>query len=226
LTDSQNAVRQAHIEVRRTARYALLGEYEGARDVRFVLHGYAQLAGRFLRKFNTLAQPGRLLIAPEALNRYYFETAPGVHAADAGVGATWMTREDRDAEMDDYTAYLDTLYAHTLQQIGGRPERIVALGFSQGAAAVARWIARDNAAVTDLVLCGGFLPDDVSPSTPALRGVTVTFVHGTQDRYATAARVGEAADSLQAAGVDARMIAFDGGHHIDAAALRTISAKV
>ncbi|HEX6693325.1 MAG TPA: hypothetical protein VF035_01355, partial [Longimicrobiales bacterium] len=127
-----STARELHIAVQKTARYAVLGDLADPREVWFVIHGYGQLARRFLRRFTSLVGDGRLIVAPEALNRYYFETSPGVHARDAGIGGTWMTHEDRETEIADYIAYLDQLYHFIIGGAQRVPARVVVLGFSQG----------------------------------------------------------------------------------------------
>src|SRR5207302_5058394 len=86
-------MREHSIKVRRSARYYTLGpdDERTVRDVWFVLHGYGQLAAQFIGIFEAVNDGTRLIVAPEALNRFYVagvETAP---AAERGVGATWMT---------------------------------------------------------------------------------------------------------------------------------------
>ena len=80
---------QTHeLEVPRTARVASFGSPEAA-ETWLVLHGYGQLASRFLRSFAVANRPGRLILAPEGLSRFYTSRDP------SRVGATWMTREAR-----------------------------------------------------------------------------------------------------------------------------------
>ena len=43
------------------------GEGGALREVWIVLHGYQQLARRFLRRFQPIAEPGRRIVAPEAV---------------------------------------------------------------------------------------------------------------------------------------------------------------
>jgi predicted esterase len=211
-----------HLAVAKTARYMILGDPASAREVWFVIHGYGQLASRFLRRFTTLNSGGRLIVAPEALNRYYFETSPGVHAQDAGIGATWMTREDRETEITDYVAYLETLYEHIIGTLPHPPLRIVALGFSQGAATAARWIARSSSRVTDVMLWGGFLPPEIEPGPNAFRGANLTLVHGSKDPYATPDRIARESQRLMAGGLHNSVVAFDGAHEVTDTALRTL----
>src|SRR3954465_8151819 len=92
-----------HIPVRRTARYYTLGDTSTTpRELWIVLHGHGQLAGAFIRYFGDLEDGGTLVVAPEALSRYYLVPIDSAPASERGVGATWMTREDRVHEIDDY----------------------------------------------------------------------------------------------------------------------------
>ena len=43
------------------------------RSVWLVLHGYRQLADRFVARFEPVASPERLIMAPEGLNRFYLD---------------------------------------------------------------------------------------------------------------------------------------------------------
>src|SRR5215211_5481963 len=138
------ALRQ--LAVRRTARYLTMGVPSPAtRELWYVCHGYGQLAAEFIRDFAVLDDDSRLVVAPEALNRFYKNPEPSRHRI-GGVGATWMTSEARELEIDDYVAYLDDLHAHlTADAVAGGADpdslRVRVLGFSQGAATAARWVA-------------------------------------------------------------------------------------
>src|SRR3712207_4878931 len=101
-------IEEAHIAVTRTARYYTLGANVMApREVWFACHGYGQLAGYFARHFEALDDGTRMIVVPEALSRFYFGEARGQHGAEAMVGATWMTREDREREIEDHVHYLE-----------------------------------------------------------------------------------------------------------------------
>lgn len=76
--------------VPRHARVGLVGDPDSAREAWLILHGYGMLAQGILHWFRAAERPGRLLVAPEGLSRFYLEEN-GVRR----VGASWMTREDR-----------------------------------------------------------------------------------------------------------------------------------
>src|SRR5881398_3935866 len=103
-----------HIGVSRSARYFTLGEKpQGVAEVWFACHGYGQLAARFLEKLRVLDDGRRCVVAPEGLSRFYLSESP----AERRVGASWMTREDRLAEIDDYVPYLDGVSADVFRSL-------------------------------------------------------------------------------------------------------------
>ncbi len=125
-------MQEHYFSTSRSARYFTLGSLEHAGDLWFVCHGYGQLAARFLERFHPLEAEGRCIVAPEGLSRFYLTESP----TERRVGASWMTREDRLHEIDDYVRYLDGMYA----KLAPRQARVTALGFSQGTATVCRWV--------------------------------------------------------------------------------------
>ena len=222
-------IRSHHIAVTRTARYCTLGEATpSVRELWIACHGYGQLAARFLEGLGALAEPTRLIVAPEALSRFYVQDTGGLHHAESPVGATWMTREDRLSEIDDYVAYLEQLFAHVRDSLdSAAPVRTVALGFSQGTATISRWAARTRTAIDDLVLWGGRLPSglDLAEAAVRWRRLRVTLVGGSRDRWLTEARLREDQAALEGHGIPARVLTFDGGHRLDDGTLRAIAAS-
>src|SRR3989454_2553078 len=122
-------VKEHHIDVSRTARYFALGDPARAGEVWFACHGYGQLAARFLEKLRVLDGGRRYLVAPEGLSRFYLSESP----TERRVGAGWMTRGDRPAEIEDYVRYLDAVYADGFWSLARAPLTAPALGVSQGA---------------------------------------------------------------------------------------------
>lgn len=205
-----------HLRVTRTARYHVLGDGGSAvREIWIACHGYGQLAERFLRHFRGIAHPGRLIAAPEALSRFYLDdTLP--HGPDARIGATWMTREDRDSEIADYVEYLDALAALLLSGRDRSPIRLVAFGFSQGVATAIRWLALGRTPVDRFIAWSGSLPHDldVAEYRDRLGTPPVTYVFGDADPLFDAARIAGQTDALAAAGVAVDLVRFPGAHTI------------
>jgi len=196
-----------HLPVTRTARYAIRGS-RAAHDVWFALHGYGQLAHRFVREFDCLT-PSRLVVAPEALNRFYLD------AAHRKVGATWMTREDRLTDIEDYVRYLDALAAAV--STDGPSRRVTVLGFSQGAATACRWLAQGRTRAHRLVVWAGEVPPDLDLTAAAARlgSLDVILVAGRDDGYITPKVLATMSARLSAHGIAHRTVTFAGGHAID-----------
>lgn len=218
-------VAEHHVEVPRTARYYTVGDRATARAVWLVLHGYGQLAGYFARHFAAHAA-GRLVVAPEALSRFYVAREDTTTGAPARVGASWMTREDRLAEIEDYVRYLDRALDAATAALDLAAVPLGILGFSQGAATAARWLAhrhRSGRAVPHaLVVWGGALPHDfdlAGADGDALRATRLTLVVGDRDEVATAALVAAQEARLRDAGVAYTLVRYAGGHRMDGGAL-------
>jgi predicted esterase len=209
-----------HVRVSRTARYLSLGDPGPAiREVWFVLHGYGQLAARFLSGFAALADGSRLIVAPEALSRFYLDPA-----GREKVGASWMTREDRLNEIADYVRYLDAVSAEVLGRLDRGAVRVHVLGFSQGTATASRWAAFGTPRVDRLVLWGGEVPPDLdlAAARERLASLDLELVVGSRDELYTPKVLARDEERLREAGIPHRVIRFQGGHEIDDAVLRRI----
>lgn len=214
----------------RTARYYLLGDQSPGpgRELWYAVHGYGQLAGRFLRHLEPLADGTRLIVAPEGLSRFYLEHPGRAGSAATRVGATWMTREDRESEIADHVAYLDALHDRILSSLGGPPSSVHLLGFSQGVATITRWLSLGRVRADHLVLWAGRVPQDILPlgDDHPLRRARIDVVTGDEDEFATPAVLEEQRGLFAAAGLEPRMHRHPGGHRLDAATLRAIAEAV
>jgi len=211
---------QAHrITVTRSARYYTLGDPQGADEVWIALHGYSQLAATFLRWFEPAAAPRRAIIAPEALSRSYYDETTARR-----VGASWMTKEDREAEIGDYLRYLDQLADQVLGTIPPRA-RLEVHGFSQGAATASRWAALGRHPVDRLVLWGGLVPPDLDLERlrVGLRGGSMMLIAGTTDRYVSQDALRNEHSRLAGVGLAVTVRSFTGGHSVDRSTLVAIA---
>ena len=197
------------LSVPRTARFFTLGdEHVSAADVWFVLHGYGQLAERFLHHFAALDDGTRRIVGPEGLSRFYLGTG-----RDDKIGASWMTRDDRLAEIADYVRYLDAVYA----MVGaGIARRVTVLGFSQGTATAARWLTQGAAQAHRLILWGGEVPPDLDLAAARERwsGTELTLVAGRTDQFITPKVLARDESRLREHGIAYRVERFEGGHEI------------
>lgn len=211
---------ERHISVPRTARYAMLGSLDAdLSEVWIACHGHAQLARRFIARFLPMERTDRLIVAPEALSRFYLEPPRiGPHGTDVPVGASWMTYEDRDAEIDDYVSYLDLVHDEIFSMVDRSQVRLIVLGFSQGVATVTRWIARGKVDPDRVILWAGMLPTelDTAAATRLTRRSPLTVVFGTSDQFARPDVVTQQEGRLRELEVPQNTVRFDGGHELHA----------
>lgn len=221
---TQAGITEHHLPVTRTARYYTRGVAARPLEVWFACHGYGQLAQYFLRRFDGLDDGTRLIVAPEALSRFYLGDPAGSHA-QARVGATWMTREDRLREIDDYVGYLDAVYRVVM---AGVPPgaRVVVLGFSQGVATACRWAVLGQARVDELVLWAERVPPDLDLARAAerLKATRVRLVAGTADPSLPPGALDQERERLAQQGIQSVVLTFPGGHELDTDTLRRIAA--
>ena len=210
-----------HLSVSRTARYYTLGD-AGAHvsEVWIVCHGYGQLARAFLASFERVASPTRLIVAPEALSRFYVDRPVPPNEQPPRVGAAWMTREDRDHEIADQVAYLDALH-DLVRPAGPATVKLRVLGFSQGVATAARWLALGRARADELLLWAGAFPPDIELAGFARRmgAGSVVLVAGLRDELTSWTAADAQRERFTEAGVSARLLSFKGGHRLDDATL-------
>jgi len=224
-SDPKTGAIEHHLKVERTARYWTLGTPESAEEVWLVLHGYKQLARRFIRRFEPIDNGLRLIVAPEALSRFYVSQEQGRHGVASVVGATWMTREDRLNEIRDYVEYLDQLVVRIEGETGKVPLTVV--GFSQGVATAARWAISGSRAPSRLILWGDFSPPDIDLklARQRLESVELIMVRGTEDRALSSQLKQEEDERLREGGIDYRTISYPGGHDIDEQTLLTLATS-
>jgi len=216
-----------HISVQRSARYLTLGQSgPGITDLWFCCHGYGQLAAEFAKEFECIEAPDRLIVVPEALSRFYVPSGTGFHGADAKIGATWMTREDRENEIVDYVNYLDRLYDEVVGDLDRSKLRINVLGFSQGGATVNRWLTRGKAKADRLIMWGSLLASDsdVNEAAEFFRTTELTIVYGTRDQFGNPEIIADYEKLLKAKGIAYSLVTFDGGHRMDRETLKKLAS--
>lgn len=207
------------IAITKTARYFISGTIsEKTKTIWIVLHGYSQLAGEFIGYFNPLSSESAFIIAPEALNKFY------VKGFEGRVGATWMTREDRESEIIDYVGYLDSVYDEVIRYGLLGSVKINVLGFSQGTAAACRWITKGKSKIDRLILWGGGIPQDVDLIThrELLNSIELTFILGDKDEFVPEEQLIKQIDLLTGNEIKYKVLRYTGKHEINSAVLRQL----
>jgi predicted esterase len=119
-----------------------------------------------------------------------------------------MTSLDREQAIGDNVAYVRRVVAELRAERGDG--KLVFAGFSQGAAMAWR-AAAHGGPCHGLIVLGGDLPSDVARIRPlALPPVLVG--RGDQDPFYTAPQIERDLAALEALGVEAEAVRFEGGH--------------
>lgn len=213
-------IKEENFVVPKSARFSFLGNPSGSiKHVWFVLHGYGQLSSYFIRKFSSLENEETLIIAPEGLHRFYLEGSSG------RVGASWMTKEDRHNDIQDYVHYLDALYEKVVSF--PQPVKITTLGFSQGGATASRWISQSHFSFDNLILWGSTFPPDLDfqLTQSKILNTGLYLVCGNEDQY-YAREMPQHAEMLRTNGYEPHVITFAGAHEVHEETLQLIKEKI
>ena len=166
-------------------------------------HGYGENAERHLEELRKIPGASRcVLCAVQALHPFYNRTGEVI--------ACWMTRLDREQAILDNVRYVASVVASVRQELPVS-ERLVYLGFSQGAAMAYRAAAGVGHPCQGLIVLGGDVPpeleqQDLSGFPPVLLG------RGSSEEWYDAAKMEHDVELLRAKRVDVRPVIFQGGH--------------
>ncbi len=185
-------------------------------NIWFVFHGMGYLSRYFLRNFQGLPAHENLVIAPQAPSKYYLDSR------FSKIGASWLTREHTEREMENVLSYLDAVMEYI-----SPPEDLnkVVLGFSQGVSIASRWVARRKINCQKLILYSGGLPEEIHKGDFDFlsQDTEVLMIHGDQDPYLNPGRLAREEEKFysvfQGKG---RKIAFEGGHTLIPSIIETI----
>lgn len=182
-----------------------------------VLHGYAQHANYFLRKFEPLYNDQIVFIAPEGLSRFYAKGASGK------VVASWMTSENRQDEITDYVHYLDKILDYIPAKIP-----ITIIGFSQGAATMSRWVSLGKVSPRSVIFHSSVFPPDLLPEHHPDKWsvINVAIVCGDADEYYSSNELIAQFKSNQSVFKSLTPCIFSGGHEINLSILRPLLEKL
>ena len=171
-------------------------------------HGMGYLSRYFLKYFAQLPKEEHYIIAPQAPAKYYMDNR------FRNVGASWLTRENTELEIENVLSYIDAVY-NSLEIPPG--VQLIVLGFSQGMSVATRWVARSKI-VCDKLICyaGGFPRELRTEDFDFLpESCRIVMIHGDKDHYITPERLApEEARLDELFRGRARKLVFEGGHEI------------
>jgi predicted esterase len=201
-----------NISTTRTARYYTAGTVnEKTKNIWLVLHGYAMNSEEFIKQFQPFVDKGDYIIAPEALSRFYTKGFFGP------VGASWMTKDDRESEIKDYTEYLDKVYVAEILPHLNKGITVHLLGFSQGSTTMCRYISYAPNHFDYLWVCAGDVPDDLDWDNlnRLLEKGKMHLIVGLQDPLIPQDRFEQLYERMKQRSATYKLHTFDGVHEID-----------
>jgi predicted esterase len=196
-------VSERFVETTVRGRYLLEPGPEDARTLLVGFHGYGERAEtqmERLRRFPGAAEAA--LVSVQSLHLFYTKAGEVV--------GSWMTRLAREQAIADNLAYVRAVVADVN---GTRPglDRLVYLGFSQGASMAYRAAAHAGHACAGVFVIGGDLPPDVADDPTAVLP-PVLVARGQGDEWLTDAKLERDLERLRGRGASVRTVVFEGGH--------------
>jgi len=166
-------------------------------------HGYGENAEKSLEELRRLPGASRwVLCAVQALHPFYNRTG--------GVIASWMTRQLRERAIVDNTRYVSSVVTEVKRELP-ISERLVYLGFSQGAAMAYRAAAGSGHPCQGVIVLGGDVPPELAERK--LQGLPpVLLGRGASEEWYDAAKMEHDVELLRGKGVEVRPCVFQGGH--------------
>ncbi len=202
--------KEENIIVNKTARYFTLGNPKNAKRIWIVFHGYGQLAKYFIHNFSHLDPEENYIVAPEGFYRFY------LNGFDGRVGATWMTKESRLTDISDYVGFINSVFETAIKPYYSSEKQMIAFGFSQGVATIARWIAYGNFRPDQLVLWAGSFPPDLEPAKArkSFDAIPTICCVGDRDPFVKQKHLLDTKAHLQALDIIPDIFPYSGEHKI------------
>jgi predicted esterase len=207
------SLEEKHLMLQIEAPYCTLNTLtENTRFIWFCLHGYGQLARYFGRKFMALDKEENFIILPQGLSKFYLLEDHG----NSRVGATWMTKEDRETEIRNQLNLLQSIWD---REVGTKEytAQVVLFGFSQGVATIGRMAAYAKFPFDKLVMWAGSFPHDLPPDAfHHLRGhEELWYFTSHDDPYFSENVYAQHMERVVSAfGKEPKVVYYEGGHRV------------
>ena len=164
----------------------------------------------FIQKFKKLENKNTLILAPEALNRFYIDTNYG------RVGASWMTKDERQDDIKENIKYLNSLMDQIIREIGHNRFKINVLGFSQGGATACRWLFKSGLKFENLIMWARDIPKDTLTEENRLKwsDMNTHLVMGKKDELINEEMKAKFLKLVTDYKLDYKLTLYDGDHRV------------
>lgn len=179
------------------------------KNVWLVFHGIGYLSRYFIKFFDELNSDENYIIAPQAQSKYY------LNGKYKYVGASWLTKENTSAEIENVLGYVDAVFA---EEALSPDYNLIVFGFSQGVSIATRWLASRKIKCARLILYAGGLPKELDANNLAFLAenyTEITVIVGDKDIYLTPERMESENKRIDLLFQNkAKQILFEGGHEV------------
>lgn len=167
-----------HVSYQTTNTYSTLNTLtRNTKNIWIACHGIGFLSKYFISYFEDLDPIENYIIAPQAPSKYYQTKAYKY------VGASWLTKENREQETENVLNYLDAVLE--MENLA-EDKNIILMGFSQGVSVATRWMAQRKIICDHLVIHSGSIPTEFNTQSFAhLPELKTTLIYGDKDEYLT-----------------------------------------
>ncbi|MBZ9778199.1 esterase [Psychroflexus sp. CAK8W] len=186
------------------------------KNIWIACHGIGFLSKFFIGYFENLDPELNYVIAPQAPSKYYQTKAYKY------VGASWLTKENREQEIENVLNYLDAILQTEKLP---KDKKIILFGFSQGVSVVTRWLAKRKVNCDHLVIHSGSIPTEFDATSFAyLPDLKTSIIFGNEDEYLSEERIRAQLQLALSIFPNApEIIKFDGKHVMHPESIKKIS---
>lgn len=193
------------IEATTHGRYLVAPADNGPPVVAIIgFHGYGENAETQMERLRSIAGSARcLLISIQGLHPFYRRTSDEVVAS-------WMTRQNRELAIADNILYAGRVIESVLAEHNAKAPLLFA-GFSQGVSMAFRAAVASTILPVAVAAVGGDVPPEIQPAAMQ-RLAGAMLCRGVSDAYYSGDKLRNDEARLTGAGVNTRVLEYDGGH--------------
>ncbi|MGA1192195.1 MAG: alpha/beta hydrolase [Bdellovibrionota bacterium] len=159
---------------------------------------------------------------PEGANQIFVE-AP---YPDKRGGFSWWDTDLKEfptSQFEESLIALERVFASLQSDFGIQPEKVTALGFSQGAGILSHLLLSGRVSLNALVILAGFVqwPEELCAKSSA---TSILWAHGESDDVVTITRARSDVKRLQEIGYEVALVSDPVGHKVGTAGMRALKS--
>lgn len=205
-------VKETELQIQTTYPVYTLNELtDKTNTIWIACHGYGQLARYFVKRFDVLDATQNFVVAPQGLSRFYSDGNYGK------VGASWMTKENRELDLYNQRQYFDMIFDQILSKVNWDKCSLKLFGFSQGVTMISRLAAYKQLTFEQLILWAGGMPHEqtVADWEYLQSSSKIDLVIGDKDEFFSQKAVDSQLGKVkELTGIDPKLTVFKGKHEV------------